>query len=189
VNTDTGVAALNTMGLRNVLPSSVSVSAGSAVVNSNGTVTFTNAANINLAGIFTSEYQFYKLIIHTDGTTAPDALLAWFTNAGTSITSAWYGASFFFNYVGGTGNAYARNNGNGGVIGQYSTLNTIHTIETAFVPGNTDRLYIYQSYNMGNGENVIGGYNTNGDADGFRISPATAGRFISGTIQVYGYND
>jgi hypothetical protein len=70
VNTDTGVAALNTMGLRNVVPTSVSVTAGSAVANANGSVTFTNTPIVRLDGIFNSIYKSYRIVVTIDSSAA-----------------------------------------------------------------------------------------------------------------------
>jgi hypothetical protein len=176
-------------GTRPIIPTGVTVSTGSGSFNSiTGEVTFTNARDINVAGIFTSAYKFYELVYNTDGTTAADVLLAWFTNAGTNISSGWYGSSFFNAFGGGTGNVYSRNNGNGGVIGQYSAANTIHRILTYYDSTVSDKLFQYQAYNIGNAEHLIGGYSTAGTADGFRINPNTAGRNISGTIRINGWN-
>jgi hypothetical protein len=49
-------------GLTVVIPTSVTVSAGSASVAANGAITFSTAANLTLDGIFSSSYRHYRLL-------------------------------------------------------------------------------------------------------------------------------
>jgi hypothetical protein len=70
VNTDTGIGTLNAMGLKNVVPTSVVVSGGSATTNANGTVNFSGSTTVSLNGVFSSTYRNYKIVISQNGTTS-----------------------------------------------------------------------------------------------------------------------
>ena len=57
-----GVAAA-AAGLRMVVPSSVSVGSGSGSVNAAGYVSFNGASSVSLNDVFSSTYDFYKIIV------------------------------------------------------------------------------------------------------------------------------
>ena len=108
VNTDTGIGTLNAMGLKNVVPTSISVGSGSATVNSNGLVTFTGASSISLNGVFSSTYKSYRLVFTGDrvGGTA-GALFMRLRNGApeADVTTNYAGAYTGFYYGGTTANS------------------------------------------------------------------------------------
>lgn len=91
INSDFGVQSLNTMGLKNVVPSSVSVGSGSATVNSNGTVTFSGATSISLNDIFSSTYTNYQFnLVLTQASVADTNIWGRLRASGSDSSSAYY---------------------------------------------------------------------------------------------------
>jgi hypothetical protein len=91
INSDFGVQSLNTMGLRNVVPTSVQVASGSATVNANGLVTYNGITSISVNGVFTSTYTNYKIILHQmRSNTANTAVKFRLRSAGTDYTGNQY---------------------------------------------------------------------------------------------------
>ena len=91
VNTDTGIGTLNAMGLKNVVPSSVVVSGGSATTNSNGTVTFSGATSISLNDVFSSTYTNYQLnLVLTSASVADADIRTRLRVSGTDSSSSYY---------------------------------------------------------------------------------------------------
>lgn len=185
----TALEARKLSGLVPIIPTGVTASSGSASYNSTtGLVTFTAATGINLAGIFTSAYKNYRLILNHANSGGSD-IGGWFTNAGTSITTGWYGAGFYTQYTGATGSANIRSNGNGGWVSYASSLDQASVaILDAVVDSSNKPIYQMNTYIRANGARYIGGYNTDGVSDGFRVSPLTGAVTMTGTMKVYGYN-
>ena len=88
VNTDTGIGTLNAMGLKNIVPTSVVVNSGSAVVNANGAITYSGGTGIKIAGCFTSTYKNYRVIIDWGKTSVNDNLFFAVMSGTTPSTSA-----------------------------------------------------------------------------------------------------
>lgn len=193
IGTDRGrlttLEARKLSALTPIIPTGVTVSTGSGSYNSTtGLVTFTNAANINMAGVFSSSYKFYKIVIDVDPSAAYD-YFAWFTNAGTSITTGWYGMSFYTVYSSGAFNSAAgRTNGNGSYIGYaQSSGNPSNIVIEAYRTSSKVQLQ-YVCHSRSFGGTFYGGYGTDGtNVDGFKISSST-GATMSGTMKIMGYN-
>jgi hypothetical protein len=187
VNTSEGIGLQYQSGFVPITPTSVTVSSGSATVNSSGIVTFTSATNINLANVFSSSYKNYKLVFNglPSGTTE---MAGWFSSGGTSITSGWYGASFYVAFGGGSGTNGLRSNGNGGWIG--NTQNATYYVNSVldiYIEQGVRAQYTFASHSRAYGADYFGGYGVDGACDGFRVSPLAGGVTLTGTMRVYGY--
>jgi len=131
VNTDTGVAALNTMGLRNVAPTSVSVGSGSATTNANGTVSFSGATSVSLNGVFNSTYTNYRLMLNFSAFTANHNMGLRFRTSGVDAS----GANYFY-----AGNTMSTASGSGGWVENGASRFNLGT--NASIYGNRARHFI-----------------------------------------------
>jgi hypothetical protein len=190
VNTDTGVAALNTMGLRNVVPTSVSTSSGSATYNANGTVTFSGVTSIQLNGVFTSTYESYHIVFVSRKAASADSYLRIrMVTSGTPLTSGYAGGYTAF-YSGGTTTNSSSSTTSFPVIQNfYSVAEFNGTISRPRVSGITELTTTAIGSNgasqiVGNGTTEI---SSGGTFDGIQIY--TDASTISGTIKIYGYNN
>lgn len=177
-----------TPGLTPIIPTSVSVSSGSATVSANGTVTFTSAANINLAGVFTSAYKHYQIVADINSTAAADTH-AWFSNSGTSVTTGYYGMSQYsvYNLTTFT-SAGGRTNGNGMYLGYSAGASYFSNINMNVWRTSSYVQLDYVNYSRSFGGTFYGGYGTDAtNADGFKISAANSAVY-TGTMTVYGFN-
>lgn len=173
-----------------VIPTGVTVSTGSGSYNSTtGLVTFTNARDIDMTGIFTAAYKNYSLLINMTASGTSD-IFSWFTTSGTNITTFWYGGSFYVNLTGATGTANLRNNGNGGFCGYIASSGnpTNSQLEIYIDSALPKAQYDFMTYSRGAASTIFGGYGTDGNPTGFRISPATGGITLTGTMKVIGWN-
>jgi hypothetical protein len=71
-------------GLVPVIPSSVNVASGTASVSSSGIITLTSATVIDINGIFSSQYENYKILYSGFIVGSPQNLQTRFRNAGTA---------------------------------------------------------------------------------------------------------
>ena len=162
-----------------------SLSSGLVLLN---TTSFSGVASGSINSIFTSTYDTYLIKILHSGATA-----AWlkmrFRESGSDITTGYYGATFQYNYVGGTSNDFSRNNGTDMYLGQTnSNLGNsswgILTSEKGSA-GATVTTFIGQSWGAAT-PNQFGYGSASGSADGFTLYPDTGnGSFI---VNVYGFN-
>jgi hypothetical protein len=176
-------------GLRQVVPTSVVVGSGSASFNGNGTITGSGVSSLSVNGIFTSSYDKYLINITHSGATA-----AWlkmrFRESGSDITTGYYGASFQYNYIGGTSNDFSRNNGIDMYLGQSDSNfgNSSWGILTSEKgpAGAARTTFIGQSWGAAT-PNQFGYGTTSGSADGFTLYPDTGIGNI--TVYVYGFRN
>lgn len=185
-------------GLYLIKPASVVVGSGSASVNEQGGVVFTNANTVSINGCFTSSYKSYKIVFSTKhDSTATWVWMRLRKNSSDAATTSYWGA--------GT----ETNTSNTTVIRQADTSSALGF-----------RMYICGAFLKGIGEATIlnpstvdvpsvvcvgqgysGGVNYATTMSGFYDSPGTGvntfdgftfypntGSFSSGTVQVYGYN-
>ncbi len=174
-----------------VIPSAVTVSTGSGSYNSTtGVVTFTNANDINLNGIFTTAYRYYEIsFTYKASTGGAFNLLGFFTNNGTNISTGYYGASFYSNYTSGSGVDNPRNNGVNMLVGSAGQEGDAQTdMEVAWASGSAYTSMKYTNYNLSIAQNLWGGYNVGlTTVNGLRLSTGSS-RTITGTMRVMGYN-
>lgn len=91
VNSPTGASAITSMGLKNVVPTSVTVGSGSATINANGFVTFTGASSISLNGVFSSTYTNYMVnLVETSASVQDATIWGRLRNAGTDLATSYY---------------------------------------------------------------------------------------------------
>lgn len=191
-----GVGTNLTPGQVNIIPSTISVSTGSATAASNGEITFTNANNIMLNGIFTSSYDNYKVIITFTNASNSNVTSRLRMSTSGSVDS---GANYY--YAG----PYTRMNG--GSVGNWwnsgggyldlgtgnSSSSYYHNVVmditspklsvptlTNWMSNSTDTTSLYSVIATG----IVA---TTSSYDGFNLF-TSAGTF-SGKIRVYGYNN
>lgn len=180
VNTDTGIGTLNAMGLKNIVPSSVSVASGSASVNGNGTITVNGATNLTINDCFSATYKSYKMIVTltASGTTTIQSRLR---NSGGLSSS-----NYTFRYI-------AVSAGTFGTAGTTSFEHTAYTNQDTasaeflnpFLASTTQCTNFAIEVNT----SYIGmGMNTNATSYNSIDLFKGNGEAFSATIQFYGYN-
>ena len=195
VNTDTGIGTLNAMGLKNIVPTSVDVSSGSATTNANGTVTFSGATSISLNNIFSSTYTNYQFNFVLNEASVADADI----NGRLRVSGTDSSASY---YVGGVmeaaGSLSAINNLNINYWQMGRTHSGVNPLTHAaisfkvFQPiGTKPTTYFTESISWTNSATNamrFGGFNTALTSyTGFTLF-AGSGTF-GGTLSVYGYTN
>lgn len=187
------IAALETApsGLVRIIPSSVSVTSGTASVSSTGRVTANGWGGITLNGVFSSAYRNYRIMIEIDSTsTATDLVGDLRSNGAASGTAyrTWRG------YTGLTNGGNVTYNYNDGVsyfpVSRTSGTYGIASVMDIFAPA------VSGSYKRFSGQSIEYSYQMfpgalNGTTSAFDgvylwLSAGTAG--IS-TIQIYGYRN
>jgi hypothetical protein len=190
VNTDTGVAALNTMGLRNVVPTSIQVGTGSATVNANGTVSFSGATSISLNNVFTSTYTNYYVNISISSSSASSTLNWRMRSSGADNTGSFYYTGGTFARITGTTGSFATNGTNSGFFSwlngeAYVSLNLANPALPVRTNGYSNALAndgaSLAGISCGQSHFVTTAY------DGITIFPGTGN--MTGTIQVFGYTN
>lgn len=174
---------LNVRGLCQVIPSSVSVNAGSGSYNSTtGTVTFSGCSSLSIYGVFTGSFENYRMEItfdSTSGGTDVNAILlggsnlaSGYTYYRSSATSAGLSSAY-------TGNASAanlfRSQGTNGLGGWADIFAPAAGVPKKFISASVDNAFYTMSGNI-NGN--TGTYN------GINIS---VGGTMNGRIRIYGY--
>lgn len=170
-----------------LMPSSVTAVTGSATVNSLGVVSFSGVTSLQLAGVFSSLYQNYKVKINLKTTVDTDHRIKW-TYGATAYSTGYYGASTESSFSVTSVQAVQRyNNAGYGFIGYYGS-NANH-VNLEMTPSNTNSVYVLSSFGSNIAGSWHGGYqvSTGTYPDGFLIYPATG--TTTGTIEVFGYND
>lgn len=195
VNTDTGIGTLNAMGLKNVVPTSISASSGSATVNANGTVTMNAITSVSLNGVFSSAYNRYQVVF--SGTNSSGGANFYFryraAGADANAGNTYYCASYRFRSDSSTIINAASDN-NAIVLSGGSSLSTnlagLVTIHDVAVSGTKTLQYGQHTVLETNTLNylMVSSSQTQGAAayDGISFFPS-AGTF-TGTITVYAYN-
>ena len=183
----------NTTGLRNVIPTSIGISGGSATVSANGEVVFTGTSGITLNNIFSTAYRNYRVVIAglIPATGAPTILGRFTDAAGSAFTSSLYydgGVRVNLGTVSGVNNTTADRMELLGAAdpGAYNTI----TMELR--NPNTIAFTNWQNtgsgWASGNRETVLGGFvDATTQLYGLQIYAAT-GTQIQGSVTVYGYN-
>lgn len=184
------VALQYTTGLTPLVPASVTVSSGSATVNSVGTVSFTSAGTMQLNGIFSSAYNYYHVKVQTIGKSSNSSMR--FCTNGTPNSSAGYNWTMFVVRSSTTSTGY----GGGGATSIYDftygadTNNNVISMDFFNPMTNTERTMI-QYQQSGPGLESRFGAGEFGTAsttfDGFQIYPLNGAGTYTGKISVYGY--
>lgn len=190
VNTDTGIGTLNAMGLKNVVPTSISVGSGSATVNSNGTISFSGVDTLNLRGCYSSTYKNYRMIIKLDR-----SIVGGYVNmknlSGVTPSSVSYKTRGIYQTGASTTAVWVDDSGtNGFYLGAGAgDLQIVADITTPFT---TNRTNVYaQTVGYLANETVwfIGGWHDSlVSYDGAQII-AQGGGTMTGTLQLFGYTN
>lgn len=197
VNSNDGVAALSSMGLKNVVPTSVQVGSGSATVNANGTVTFSGASSVSLNGVFSSTYTNYRIVLDFTGSSANTSTQLRLRKAGTDYSGAQYNFgglgmrsnSTTSSFVGVSATTWSLSWINGPAAGAGSSGGTVDV----FNPYGNSYQKIVASMVGGDATSMAGIYvggncfSSQAANDGFTLQVAS-GTF-NGTIQVFGYTN
>jgi hypothetical protein len=185
------VPTLNGVGLVPIVPASVNVGSGTATVGATGKVTFTTVGtNISLNGVFTSQFDYYKIIFRALPTTGGSVMSFRMRAAGTDLTGAVYNNQGTIV----TGGSSATINNNGLTSLNYIVGHANVTSQATFDitnPFNATQTNFNCISNGWNGTSqtsiVFGGYignTTSYDGISFNLASTTS----TGTLQVFGYN-
>lgn len=195
INSDSGVQSLNTMGLKNVVPTSVTVGSGTATISSNGTVTFSGATSISIDGAFNSTYTNYRVVGYNLTGSAATDLNARFRASGATITNNVYYTGATLVRADAVSSNYSGFNGIG-----YSSIAPV-TVEVGWTGIVWDIYQPFVSSTQTTSNFQSTGYQTaiqsrNGcimfnqtqTVDGFNLFPNTASN-LGGKINIYGYTN
>lgn len=193
---ETANATTNKAGLVPVVPSTISVSGGTATANSLAVISFDSVTSLSLNNCFSAAYRNYKVIIKLQGQSGTGGYVAFrFRSGGSDFSGASYHSSGMF----------ARPSSGSGALGgssqsyfpalEYVAMNdwTLVANMDIFDPFLTDQTSItdlmwnydgtgpYASFRNG----MV--YSTS-QYDGFSIIP-TGNGVLSGTVQILGYRN
>lgn len=181
-------------GLIPVVPTTVTAVGGTATANSLGTITFTNCNSVRLDSVFTSEYANYKVVFYATktGASASAKTYARLSAAGTPVATNYVSGYSGFS-IGGTSLIA------GGLQSTYFQFSELYYIG-GFSSGWFDVLKpAIAAETQSTGMATVNTQTDNAVAiSGSRHTLATVydglqfgitANTISGTINVYGYND
>lgn len=182
-------------GLVPIVPSSVTITGGSATVNTYGLVTATGTTDIALNNCFSSAYDRYKIVISLTYS-GDQAFLMKLRAAGTQSSTGYYQGGYYIRTNGSAGAWGLATNGGYWMLGNSSALTSpsgnrlnfpievVHPFEsvnTSFVGQSVsqDSTGVYTT--------VIGGmHDTTSSYDGFYMWGSNGAAF-GATVQVFGY--
>ena len=183
----------NGVGLKNVIPTSVTVGSGSGSANSVGQVSFFGASSVSLNNVFSTTYDNYAIKINLEPitTTAQNVLLR--LRTGSDDSGANYYQSGFFNSSSSSAFVGEANTGQTSFATTYVTTTAGHyaTSNIELFAPNLAKPTMFQSFNLRQeGANSVqlyrlGGLNTTTQYTGFTIFVTTT---MTGTVSVYGFN-
>ena len=134
----------NKSGLVPIIPSSVTVGAGTASVDSTGKITFTNSRIISPNAVFSATYTNYLVQINITAASADSGLIVQFRNGTTVNTSATYRYTYT-EWVDASANPTSGGN----------LVNSIRFGRFA-TGGGMGELAFYSPYDSGNGTRILG---------------------------------
>jgi hypothetical protein len=180
-------AQMNQIGLWKITPTSV---AGSGVSLSGSNIVFTSAATINVNGVFSADYDFYKVVgflTPTSGTVTPNFK---YRTAGTDNSSALYNflARTISSLNGTTSDTFNRTQTIGTLMNG-TTVNVpfVWEIQLPFDSSQNTFSQINGTGATGNAHSGSQSFSGNASFDGFSIIASTAS--YTGKLSVYGYRD
>lgn len=193
VNSETGIVALNGMGLRTVVPTSVTTTGGAVTVNANGLVTFSGTVSkIILNGVFTGTYSNYRVLVKIGQQDISSYLQMRFATGGTENTSASYGFNGTQQIGAGTVSGFYSSGVTSALLGNGAGDTTVSLdIFNPYVAARTRYNATCGGYNAALGSWTTNGLfdNTSLLFDGLSFYPGTGSFSGTGTIQVYGYTN
>lgn len=185
--------ASSRQGLVNVVPTSVTISSGSASVAANGAITLTSAGSPIINGCFTSSHENY--LITWSGVTSLATFRYQYFNltsgGGAAAAANWNG---MYTYMTDTANPVRSFYSSGPVpFGAFGNVDcqavcTVFSPQTAtrtrFITNNGQR-----STTDSGSMNGIAWYSALSQYDGFTLTPDGVGGVITGTLRIYGYGN
>jgi hypothetical protein len=186
----------NSVGLVPVTPTSiVPVGSGSsASLNPLGLISFSSCASIQLAGIFSSRFRNYKIIIDglKNGPTVNDGTFFQIGN-GTTFQNANYSGGMNGIESGYSATSVLTNSGQVWLnYHRLSGINSLYdvTISKPFLAENTTFLQHSQGFSPGNAYSYGYGASVHQVSSSYSaLLFGVTGGSVSGTIQVFGYNN
>jgi microcystin-dependent protein len=187
---ETSDATTNRSGLVPVLPASVSVSAGTASVASDGTVTFTNVGNLSLNGLFSATYTNYLVYLTITNRSVSTYSNFRLRSNGVDNTAQTYARTTIYANASGTTASYAVNNDTfwyhavSGGLG----VQLVMDVSMPFLSGPTySSAMVNEVLTGGNAAVAIsnGWHNTSASFDGITVGQASG--TATGTLKIYGY--
>lgn len=178
-----------------VIPTSVSVGAGTASVGANGLITVTSAYDIKINGVFSSLYKNYLLLVNYNSVTTTPSIFIKMSTSGTPNSSGYAystwrvtssGSGVYMSSPSTTSGFYITeadvSQSSGACRSEvtiFSPFETNHTIVNVHGQGG----YAAQGYNM----ILSSGIHDNVSRDGFQLTHGTS--LATGTVQIYGYRN
>lgn len=177
--------AFSKVGLVPIVPTSVTLSSGTASVAANGAVTISSSGDAVINGIFSSAYRNYRIIFNgaLTGNGAWGSIFAMrFSSGGTTNSSSNYTYTAWYSQSGTNGNQ----NGTGTLTNWMWSVYAKDLILEVYSPADASTGTQMGVQGFYNNTAMFGqaGYNGNTAFDGIQF----ANNFYSGTVKVYGYN-
>lgn len=180
-------------GLIPVAPASVVIPLpGTGSANALGQVSFTSAASISLNNVFTTAYKNYKVLVNISGTSTTNQLFLRLRAAGTDVAGSAYFQGGWIIRANGTTGTFSVSSFNTFVINDlisgydYGSEYTIYRPRETCLTAITGQNLAINSAQYSN-ISISGAQGTSAAYDGFSLI-ASSGN-VSGTVQVYGFND
>lgn len=177
-------------GLIPVIPPTIVIAGGTGSIGSLGVVTFTNATTVSLNSVFTTAYKNYRVLISS--MPASGQVIHYFRlrASGADITNL----NYFYAGItasSATSALYGVTAANTPIINGYASINSFCTMDISSPQLAAKTSWISFS-NGHNGTAALGTHQSSGfelttQADGFSIIASAS--TITGTVQVFGYND
>ena len=182
-------------GLVPIIPPTVSISGGTATANTLGLISFTTATSVSLENVFTSDYKNYKILVEISASSATTSAGLRVRTGGADVTTTTYararfdcradGTSAISGSTTSTGAFHAdvhvsSNIGSIGVIDVFSPALPVRTRFSTNASGASSG-GVYSTFTATHSQSGATSYES--------ISLIVGTGNITGTIQVYGYND
>ena len=186
------VAVKNGVGLVPIVPTSVTLSGGTQTTSSTGLVTFSNSNMIQLDGVFTSDFENYRIFFRYNQASAHDTVYKLCSGGAVeSMTYLWTGN---YAHQSGTNGAWVASTqqylpaGYGGA----ASANQSHAMDV-FSPANptwATKFHVQNhTWNTYWAHGVYGAFGeTIKASDGIRYYSSSGVNLNGGIIQVFGYN-
>jgi len=174
-------------------PTSVNVTGSSptATINANGSVSFTNASNISLNGVFSSDYHNYR-VLFSGKWSVNNGSGTWYmrlrSGGVTDATASSYNTQYLYVYSSGISSSRGASSQAGSITFEsYNRFTNILDFYAPFIAAPTAyRIYAQESSPVL--QDTVGTHNIASSYDGFNVfggSPSVD--MISGRIAVYGF--
>ena len=178
-------------GFTQVVPSSVTVGSGTSTINSNGKITISGASNVVINGVFSSQYENYKMVMSQVSVASGTAgIYMRMSKSGVSSDTLYYGHSVYGLYS--TTTVYSANRNNNAdwqmlyVATSVDTSGGFVEFQSPFVSSSRTSIQHIGS-NFDASWTVHGLHNVKDNYDGIRLIPGSSA--MNANIRFYGYND